>query len=57
MEGISALFSAVARSKQFDKFGASPYELFQNTIVVFIRGVCTPKGVSQLEEHIKTIKE
>ena len=57
MEGISALYSAVARSEQFDKFGASTYQLFKNTIVPFIRGLCTPKGVIQLEEHIIKIKE
>ena len=56
MEGISALYSAIARSEQFDKFGATPYQLFQNTIVPFIRGLCTPKGIRQLEEHIEKIK-
>jgi hypothetical protein len=56
MEGIYILYNAIARTEQFKKFGASPYEVFLNTIVPYIRGICTPKGVLELEEYMANIK-
>ena len=56
MEGIYILYNAIARTEQFKKFGASPYDVFLNTIVPYIRGICTPKGVLELEEHLRSVK-
>jgi len=56
MEGIAVLYSAVARSGEFKKFRKSPHEIFLNTIVLYIRGFCTRKGIKELNKHIKTLK-
>jgi AcrR family transcriptional regulator len=56
MEGIAVLYDAVARTGQFNRFRLSPYEIFLNTIALYIRGFCTPKGIQELEEHITTLE-
>jgi AcrR family transcriptional regulator len=56
MEGISVLYNAVARTEQFEKFSKPPYEIFLNTLALYIRGFCTSKGITELDEYIKTLK-
>ncbi len=56
MEGIYILYNAVARTDLFKKFSVSPYEILLNSIVIYIRGLCTLKGIQELEEYITTIK-
>ena len=56
LEGVSVLYIAVARTKQFERFGMSPYEIFLNTITLSIRGFCTQKGIKEVDEHIRTLK-
>jgi AcrR family transcriptional regulator len=56
MEGIYILYQAIARTDHFKKFNVSPYEILLNTITLFIKGLCTPKGISDLERHIATVK-
>jgi AcrR family transcriptional regulator len=56
MEGIYILYNAIARTELFKKFGTSPYDVFLNTIVPYIRGICTPQGVQELEEYMANIK-
>lgn len=54
-EAISILFRAIAREGQFQSFRASSDEIMFNTIVVFIRGFCTQKGIPLLEESVQTL--
>ena len=56
MEGIYVLYNAIARTDQFKKFNVSPYDLLLNTITPYIKGLCTPKGLSDLEGHIASVK-
>jgi TetR/AcrR family transcriptional regulator, cholesterol catabolism regulator len=56
MEGIYVLHNAIARTDLFKKFSVSPYEILLNTIALYIRGLCTPKGIQELEEYIATRK-
>jgi AcrR family transcriptional regulator len=56
MEGIAVLYGAVARTREFKRFHVSPHEIFLNTIVLYIRGFCTRKGIKELDKHIKTLK-
>ena len=56
MEGIAVLYNAVARTGQFKRFRVSPYEIFLNTIALYIRGFCTRKGINELDKHILTLK-
>lgn len=57
LEGIAVLYGAVARSGDFKKFRKSPHEIFLNTIVLYIRGLCTRKGIRQLDKHISSLDE
>jgi len=56
MEGISVLYNAVARTEQFEKFSVSPYDIFLNTLVLYLRGFCTQKGIREIDHHIKSLK-
>lgn len=56
MEGIYVLHNAIARTELFKRFNISPYEILLNTITLYIRGLCTPKGIQELEEYIATRK-
>ncbi|MCX6222551.1 MAG: TetR/AcrR family transcriptional regulator [Bacteroidia bacterium] len=56
MEGIYILYNAIARTDQFKKFSGSPFEILLNTIALYIRGLCTLKGIQELERYIATKK-
>jgi AcrR family transcriptional regulator len=56
LEGIAVLYDHVARTGQFKRFRVSPYEIFLNTIALYIRGFCTRKGIKELDKHSKTLK-
>ena len=56
LEGMSALYKAIARNGQFKKFPVSPYDIMLNTIAIYIRGFCTRKGIKELDKHIDTLK-
>ena len=51
-EGISILFRAVAREGRFQAVRAPSFEIMYNTIIVYIRGCCTGKGIRDLEEYL-----
>ena len=55
MEGIYVLFNSVARTELFQKFEVTPYQTLLNTITLYIRGLCTLKGIRDLEAHLSTV--
>lgn len=54
LEGIAVLYGKVTRTNQFQKFNTLPYEIFMNTLVPVIRGICTPKGLRELDKNIES---
>ncbi|HBC78093.1 MAG TPA: hypothetical protein DCZ51_05660 [Bacteroidales bacterium] len=56
MEGIAVLYGSVTREREFKKFRVSTHEIFLNTIVLCIRGLCTRKGIRCLDKHISTLE-
>lgn len=56
MEGIYILYNAIARTDLFKKFSISPYEILLNSMAIYIRGLCTLKGIQELEGYIATRK-
>ena len=52
-EGIYVLYDATVTTEQFKRFKVSPLELLLHTIVTYIRGFCTSKGIQELEVHIQ----
>lgn len=55
LEAISAIYVSIARTTNFKKFRSAQLDIYLNTITVFIRGCCTPKGVEELDSHIAAI--
>ena len=49
-EVISVLYSSITRTGQFKKFKLSAAELMQNTIEVYLRGICTDKGLKEIKK-------
>ena len=52
MEGIYILYNAITRTDLFDRYGVSLNEILKNTIVKYIRGICTSGGVVDLENYL-----
>ncbi len=51
LKGISVLYTSITRSKEYDEYKRSPYELFKNLVEVYIRGMCTEKGIKEIESN------
>jgi AcrR family transcriptional regulator len=47
-------YEAAARTDRYKKFRLSPVDVYLNTIAKSIRGMCTTKGMADLDKHIKT---
>jgi AcrR family transcriptional regulator len=50
LTAISLLYTSVTRSKVFEKFNAKPAELIKHTIDVYLRGICTQKGLQLINQ-------
>ena len=51
LEACASIYSLLTRTTGFKKFKMSPFELAENTIAVYLRGLCTSKGLRELEAH------
>jgi AcrR family transcriptional regulator len=56
LEGIAVLYGSVARTDRFVQFNLPPFEIFLNTIILYIKGFCTEQGIYELENYMKKIK-
>ncbi len=56
VDSILVLYTAIAREEVFKKYRISLYDVLSNTIVLYMRGFCTEKGIRELDEHIRTLK-
>ena len=56
MESIYVLYDAATRTERFKPFRVSPFDVLLNTIVIYIKGLCTTKGLQELEQHIQTLQ-
>ncbi len=56
MEGIYILYNSVTRTDLFTRYEVSPFEVTKNTIINFIRGLCTSKGIEDFEKHWVTLE-
>jgi hypothetical protein len=56
LRSVLVLLTAVVQTDDFKKFRLSATDLLLNTIAVYIRGLCTQKGIKALDEHIQTVK-
>jgi AcrR family transcriptional regulator len=50
LKGISTLYTSITRP-QDKKRQDNPYELFKNLVEVYIRGMCTEKGLKEIKSN------
>ena len=48
LETLGLLYRSLTRTGQYDKFELSPFDLVANTLTVYLRGICTAKGIEIL---------
>lgn len=51
LKGISLLYASITRSDDYKNYKGSPYLLFKNLVEVYIRGMCTEKGLKEIEKN------
>lgn len=56
VDSILVLYAAIVREEVFKKYRIPLYDILSNTIVLYMRGFCTEKGILELDEHILTFK-
>lgn len=56
MASIYTLYIKAFRTEDFKHFNVSSFDLYLNTIVIYIKGLCTQNGLKELEAYIKTLK-
>ena len=54
LECMIRLYKAKVRKAHFKKLSVTPLDLLLNTIIVYIIGLCTEKGIRQPNEYIST---
>ena len=52
LEAIAMLYGKITRTELFQQFKVPPYEIFLNTIVPVVRGICTTEGLAELDNYI-----
>ncbi len=52
LEGILVFYSSLVRTEHFKKFRLSSSQAFLNTLAIYIRGLCTKRGLQFLDDHI-----
>ena len=55
LEGLAILYNAVSRTEKYTRFQIPPHEIFLNSIAIYIRGFCTPKGIQEIDEYMAAI--
>ena len=51
LKGISRLYASITRSDDYKNYKGSPHLLFKNLVEVYIRGMCTEKGLKEIEKN------
>ena len=56
LDSVLVLYAAIVREEVYKKFRIPLYDILSNTIVLYMRGFCTDKGIQELDEHIQSFK-
>ncbi len=51
LKGTSNLYTSITRSEEHKQFKGGPDKLFKNLVEVYIRGMCTEKGLKEIENN------
>jgi AcrR family transcriptional regulator len=56
MASIYTLYIKAFRTEDFKRFNISSFDLYLNTILIYIKGLCTQNGLKELQECTKKFK-
>jgi AcrR family transcriptional regulator len=51
LKGMETLYTSITRSEDYKNYEGSPYDLFKNLVEVYVRGMCTEKGIKEIENN------
>ena len=51
LTGIVTLYTSITRSESYKQLKSNPHELFKNLVEVYMRGMCTEKGIKIIENN------
>ncbi|WP_423146232.1 TetR/AcrR family transcriptional regulator [Rubrolithibacter danxiaensis] len=57
LEGMSILYVSAVRKGDFKKLRLSPNAILLNTLGVYLRGICTEKGIQALDKYLTDFDE
>ncbi|MEO5683200.1 MAG: TetR/AcrR family transcriptional regulator [Chitinophagaceae bacterium] len=57
LEVVYVLYASIIREGRFKRFRMSAFDILFNTIGKYIRGICTDSGISELDAHMKKVKQ
>ena len=57
LDAIEVLYANITRTGKFKKTGLTAIVILENTIDIYIRGLCTQKGLQELDQHNSSIKQ
>jgi AcrR family transcriptional regulator len=49
--GIVTLYTSITRTESYKELNSNPHELFKNLVEVYMRGMCTEKGIKIIESN------
>lgn len=49
--GIVTLYTSITRTDTYKELNSNPHELFKNPVEVYMRGMCTEKGIKIIESN------
>jgi len=55
LDSVFLLHAGIVRTDKFKEYHLSSFNIFLNTIVIYIRGLCSEEGRRHLQEHIHSI--
>ena len=57
LETLTTMYASITRTQQYKKFKLQPFIIFKNTIEIYLRGICTSKGLKELDKNYITITQ
>lgn len=51
IKGISTLYASITRGEEYRDYKGSSYPLFKNLVEIYIRGMCTEKGIKEIDNN------
>jgi AcrR family transcriptional regulator len=56
LDGMFVLYAAIVRQEHFKKSRITSLDLLINTMLIYVRGLCTDKGMKEFNAHVQTLQ-